>query len=544
MSPDPAAIDPAAATVVARLTARRAARSGALWGLVFGVYVVSSVTSYTTIAKTAAQRAKLAASFGTNAGTNALLGIARRIDTVAGFTAWRSLGVLTMAGAIWALLIATRLTRGEEDAGRWELLLAGQTARGRAAWQAMAGLAAGLASLWAVTAVISVAVGHSSRAKFTTSGSLFLSVALVASAAMFLAVGAVCGQLAASRHQANGMAAAVFGAAFLVRMVADSGSGIEWLRWASPLGWVEELHPLTGSRPMALAPIIALTVTACVAATWVASRRDLGASALAAHDSRPARTALLGGPLGLAVRLTRPVAIGWVAGLAVLGLVGGLVAQSASGATSGSATVQRAMARLGAHRGGAASYLAIFFVMSAGVVAFAAAGQLAATRNEEAEGYVELLFARPVGRGQWLAGRVAVAAALVLVAGVATGLAAWVGAATQHSGVGLGELTQAGFNLALPALFVLGLGALAYGLAPRLASAATYGVVAWSFLLQLIGSGLKLNHWLLDTSVLAHIAPAPAANPNWAAAGWLAGLGLLGLGTGVVAFNRRDVASA
>ena len=27
--------------------------------------------------------------------------------------------------AIWGLLIATLLTRGEEDAGRWELLLSG-----------------------------------------------------------------------------------------------------------------------------------------------------------------------------------------------------------------------------------------------------------------------------------------------------------------------------------------------------------------------------------------------------------------------------------
>jgi ABC-2 type transport system permease protein len=126
-----------AGRVVASITARRAARSGALWGLVFGVYVVSSVTNFTTIAKTAAERAQLARSLGANAGMHALLGVARRIDTVAGFTAWRSLGVLALVGAVWGLLAGTRLTRGEEDAGRWEVLLAGQTTRRGAAIQAL-----------------------------------------------------------------------------------------------------------------------------------------------------------------------------------------------------------------------------------------------------------------------------------------------------------------------------------------------------------------------------------------------------------------------
>jgi ABC-2 type transport system permease protein len=544
MPPDAAVVDGGASTVIARLTARRTARSGALWGLVFGLYVFSSVTSYATVAKTAAQRAKLAASLGTNAGLSAMLGTARRIDTVAGFTAWRALGVLSMVGAIWALLAATRLTRGEEDAGRWELLLAGQTTRRHASAQTMAGLAAGLASLWAVTAVLAVAIGRSSRANFTASGALFLSVALVASAAMFLAVGALCGQLAASRRQANGIAAAVFGAAYLLRMVADSGSGLGWFRWASPLGWVEELHPLTGSRPVALVPIAGLTILLGVFTAWLAGRRDLGASALPTRDTRRAHLGLLDGHVGLDVRLIQPVAIAWTAGLAVLGLVGGLVAQSASSAVSGSATVARAMARLGAHRGGAAAYLGIFFVIGAAAVAFAAAGQVVAIRNEEAGGYADNLFARPVGRVQWLIGRVAVASVLVVAAAVATGLAAWVGAASQHSGVPFADLARSGINLVPPALFVLGTGTLAYGLAPRAAATVTYAVVAWSLLLELVGSGLRLNHWLLDTSLFVHIAPAPAASPNWVGAAWLIALGALAAAVGAAASTRRDLSGA
>jgi ABC-2 type transport system permease protein len=64
-------------------------------------------------------------------------------DPVAGYTAYHVIGVLGIIGAVWGLLAATRLLRGEEEAGRWELLLAGRTTRRRAAAAAIAGLASG-----------------------------------------------------------------------------------------------------------------------------------------------------------------------------------------------------------------------------------------------------------------------------------------------------------------------------------------------------------------------------------------------------------------
>ena len=59
---------------------------------------------------------------------------------------------LMILGAVWGLLTGTRLLRGEEDQGRWELLLAGGPRRARATGQALAGLGAGVAVLWALTA--------------------------------------------------------------------------------------------------------------------------------------------------------------------------------------------------------------------------------------------------------------------------------------------------------------------------------------------------------------------------------------------------------
>jgi putative exporter of polyketide antibiotics len=106
-------------------TAKRAARGGALWGIVFGLLIASSATSYVSAFPDAASRAEVAASIQGNAGFEALFGIIRGVDTVAGYTAYKTLYTMIILGAIWGLLTSTRLLRGEEDAGRWELYLSG-----------------------------------------------------------------------------------------------------------------------------------------------------------------------------------------------------------------------------------------------------------------------------------------------------------------------------------------------------------------------------------------------------------------------------------
>ena len=141
--------------------------------------------------------------FGSNHATAALFGPAPDLQTVAGFTVFKSLMTVMVLGALWGLLTSTRLLRGEEDAGRWELLLTGQSTRRSAAAQALGGLGMGLAALWFVTAVITVLTGRISSVGFSVGASLYFSLAQVAAAVMFLAVGALTSQLAATRRQAT-----------------------------------------------------------------------------------------------------------------------------------------------------------------------------------------------------------------------------------------------------------------------------------------------------------------------------------------------------
>lgn len=528
-----------AKTVVARITARKVVRSAVVWGYVFGAYLSTQAFAYASSYKTTASRDRLASEFGSNAGISALVGPAHDIQTVAGFTVWKCLTVLAIVGSVWGLLTGTRLLRGEEDAGRWELLVSGQTTRQAAAGQAMAGLGFGAVVLWAVTAVITIVVGRSSKVAIAAPGALFLALSVVSAAVMFLVIGALSSQLAPTRRQASAYAGAVLAVSYALRMVADSGTGLGWLRWASPLGWVEELQPLTAPHPLALIPMAALVGVVSVVTLRLAKQRDLLASTFPDRASAKANLRLLSGPIGLNIRLARTGLLGWAVAIAAYGLVLGLVAKSAGTAISGSSSLTRAFSRLGAI--GAEAYLGVAFLLMAMLVAFVAAGQITATRSEEAEGRLDNLLVRPVSRHLWLAGRLVVSTAALLIAGAIAGLFTWLGAASQDSGVSFANVFEAGLNVVPPAVCILGVGALAFGLWPRRAVAFTYAVLVWSILVELVGGVVGLNHWVLDTSVFHQMAAAPAVGADWATGGILLALGAAGAALGTVGFEIRDL---
>lgn len=524
-----------------RVVVRTTIRGAVLWGTVFGLVTWLEVIQFAKEYPTAADRAHLVAMMGTNVGITALFGPSPEIDTPAGYAATHAIGVLGILGAVWGLLAGTRALRGEEDAGRWEVLLAGATTARRATAAGIAGLAVSWMALWAVTGVIYTGIGRYHDARFAVTTAFFAAAATAAAAALFLAVGVLCAQIATSRRQAAALAGTVFGAAYLIRVVAYSTVSLRWLRWATPLGWVDETHPFIRSH---WAPLLALaaSIAVLVAATIVlAGTRDLNAGVLGSHDTARPHTRLLGGTIGLDYRLERGTVLGWGGGLAVGGLIVGLIAKGSADLwadQTGGLFVALARAR------GGTVYLGVSFLIIAFLVAMTAAGQTAATREEEATGRLDHLLARPVDRKRWLAQRFLVSVTVLTGLGVIAGVFVWFGTALTNAGLSVVTLLAAGMNVVPGGVLVLGLGTLAHGLAPRLTAPIAYGVVAWSFLLEIIGGSLGVNHWLLDLSVLHHISRAPAEAVNWNTAAILLGIGIFAAVAGAVVFDRRDLAGA
>jgi len=535
----PAGADRSGGTVVARVIARKAARSGALWGLIFGISIASSEISYAKIYTTSVQRDSLATAYGSNKAMSALFGPAPQLQSVGGFTVFKISMTLMVLGAVWGLLTSTRLLRGEEDAGRWDLLLVGQTTRRRATTQAIVGFGAGLLTLWAVTAIITALSGRDSKVGIATGTSLYFALAMVATAFMFLAVGAATSQLAATRRQAASIGAALLGVSYALRLIADAGVRLHGLIWASPLGWVEELQPLTAPQPLAFLPIVAFTALFAAMAVSLSGRRDVGKSIIGDRTHAKPHLTLLFGPTGLAIRVLRARVIAWWVGIAASALLFGLIAKSAGATISGSA--EEVFSKLGAPGSGANAVLGACFLILAVLVAFVAAGQVTAARAEESGGTLDHVLIGPVSRTSWLGGRLSVSLVVLVLSGVLAGVLAWCGAASQHAGVSFTTLLGAGVNIVPPAIAISGVGVLVFGLWPRLTSIAVYGLVGWSLLIVVVGGIGAVNHWLLDTSVFHHMASAPAIPPDWKKNCVMIAIGVVGALAGDVAFTRRDI---
>ena len=133
---------------------------------------------------------------------------------------------------------------------------------------------------------------------------------------------------------------------------------------------------------------------------------------------------------------------------------------------------------------------------------------------------------------------------LVVLLGLAAGAGTWIGAANQHTGASPLTLLEAGLNVTPPAVFVLGAGALAFGVRPQLTAAAAYGIVAWSLMVDLLAALVKNADLLKDSSLFTHIALSPAVKPDWGADAIMVLIGVGAAALGAVAFQRRDIVYA
>ena len=525
---------------IAQLIYRQQRRGALIWGSVFGLFVWISAYGYDTAYPTRAERTNIVKTLGTNKGIRSIFGPARQLDTISGFTAWRCATSFAVIGAVWGVLLATKILRGDEEQGRSDLYFAGPVTRASGLANQLLGLAItwlvlfGTVTSWVITIGVT---GH----YFSWTAGLWFSLVSCSCAAIFLAVGAVTSQLTTTRRAAAALAGGAFAAGMLVRAGAESVDGGKWLTWISPVGWTDRMHPLTGTD---MAPMLVVVVAVAVAtglAVFLAARRDLGQGILPSRDTAAARTALLGSPGGLAFRLTRGTTLAWAAGLFIFAAVFGTVSTAVSDAFKQDSSVSDIFNRLGADIS-AKGYVGVTFVFLSAALGITAATFIGACRAEEAEGRLEYLTAGPLQRWTWLVTRIAIGAGSLVLLGCVVGVGGWLGVVASGGTIGFADMFLAGLNIVAPALLVLGVATLVYGAAPRIGAQAAYALVAWSFLIEMIGALVKLNHFILDTSIIHHLAAAPAVDPRWSSAVVMTFVAVALAALGALALQRRDIA--
>jgi ABC-2 type transport system permease protein len=471
-----------------------------------------------------------------NPAIRTLFGVPLALDDPGAFTVWRTGVFAAVTAASWGLLTATRVTRGEEQAGRWSLLLAG---RFRLSWLvvchlaviATAQLAVGLA-----LALAMIAAGTDPR------GAVIYACGVMLVGMFFAAVGTGCAQVVDHRRTASGIAAGALVLGLLLRMVADGSDALAGLSWLTPFGLLAEAQPYAGNRVPPLLVLAAGVVAAGLLAVVATTRRDLGAGLVTGRDLRTGRFGLLRSVPGFAIRRTLPATVSWAVGLGAYFLLIGVLARSlteflaantrfadmaAQAGFSGLATVQ--------------GYAAALFALLAIPLGIFVASRQDADAADEADGRLTPLLALPLTRRSWALTQLGVLSTACIALALTTGLATWIGTTSVGAGLRLTEALSGTVNVVPVGLLCLAAAQTAVGWAPRAVLPIGSVPAVGGFLLTVLTQTFHWPDWVGRLSPFAHLASVPADPPNWGGVVGMVAIGLLLAGFGIAGFARRDL---
>ncbi|RNL86966.1 ABC transporter permease [Halostreptopolyspora alba] len=442
--------------------------------------------------------------------------------------AQESFGAATLFAALGAVILVVRHTRTDEQAGRRELL--GSTGVGR-----HASLAAALVVVFVAGALLAVLTSATMiAAGMPAVGSMVFGLVTGSAVWISAAIAAVAAQLTANPRAAMVGAYALFFALHFVRGASDlGGPGLTWLGWLVPNGWLQRTQPFAGDRWWPFLLVAALLVTLVCAAVSLAGRRDLGSGLLATRPGPSTGPRGLGGPFGLAWRLHRGMALGWIVGTAAICLPTALTGTAAMEQYAAGEQMAEWAAAMGSTNPGDALFAYIAFATVFPITLYAIQIVLR-MHTDESSGHATLLLAGPVSRLRWAAGHLALALAVPAVLLVVVGLC---------FGVGAGDYATmlATTTRLVPAVWVMvGIAMAAHGLTGRLAPFVGYGALALALTVE-FGQHLGWPDWIFWTfSPFAHVLPffgPPGAGTLLVLTAMAAAL----VGAGLAGLRHRDL---
>ena len=525
---------PAAGRAVGRLAVRQLRRGALIVTVVTAAMSALVAAQYqSTVDGEMSQSAVQA--LASNPAIRVLFGPARALDDPGGFTVWRTGTPVMILAGVWLMLAAIRITRGDEDAGRWDLLLGGRIRTVDYVWRC-------LAAVVGAAAMIAVSIGVALVAAGTaTAGAATYAFGVLGVTATFGAIGLASAQLMPNRQSAVGAAVGILGVALLLRMLADGVSALAFAAWLTPFGLVSRSAPYADNSFLPLVVLALLAAGVAAVAVAVAGGRDVGGGWIEVRSRRAPRTYLLGSVTGFAVRRAARPTLGWALGVGAYFLVVGAMIESILEFLAANPRFAELAAAAGV--GGldsATGFAAALFALLAIPTGLYASTRLAAMVADERDGRAAMVLALPVSRPRLLGVEVGVAAATVVTLHGVAAVAMWAGAVLTGAPLRLVDALAGAVNTAPVALLALGAAALAVGWAPGAVTSVGALPVVGGFLLDVIAGSVAAPRWVSTVSPFAHVAPTPAAPPHWTAIAVFVVVAAVMAGAGIGGYRRRD----
>ncbi|RAX49655.1 ABC transporter permease [Arthrobacter sp. AQ5-05] len=473
----------------------------AIWAAVLAVMIPIVYGSQQEAFPTQAARDAYAQVANTPA-VAAMTGLPYAAGSLGGILVIKIWMTLAVALGFASIFLVTRNGRAEEETGRTELLRS--AALGRHAYPVANYLVAGSLSVVTGLLISLLCLGL----KLPTGGSWTMGASIAGTGLAFVAISAICGQLATTSRGANSLAVALLALFYFIRAGADlqaNGTNPSALSWFSPIGWAQNMRSFGQDNWWPLPALLGLAVLGCALALRLETLRDLGAGILPERGGPATASALLANPLGLVLRLQRGSLLGWFLGAVVAGLFFGSVARAMTSVLDPNNPFAKSFVGTGHDLlDGVMGIFVLFNGLLAGAFSVQA---LAGARSEEESGRLESQLAGSLSRFSWLWAHVLVAgvgsAVMLLLGGYLTG------ASSQGAATG-GAMAAASFAYWPAVLLMLGVLLFCQGFIPRPSTGIAWAVYGFSVMAAMFGGLFSLSENVIKATPFGAVPRLPA----------------------------------
>ncbi len=487
-------------------------------------------------------RAAFAATIEKAPAVGLLYGETKNLASSAGYMVYRTGPITGLVASIWALMAVAKLLRGQEEDGRWEAITSASTTPRRATSLLLLGFGTSLVIAFLISFATIVAAGMSPDLPISTASAGLATLSVYLPAVLFAGAAVITSQLAFTRRRAVMYGLVPLVVLFVIRSMANTVPDLYWLKNISPFGWSDQISPIFNPQLVWIVPFVLLAPLCAGIGIYAVAKRDLGAGLIPESTTQKPRRFLLGSAAGLALRHNLSQFISWgVAALFISSIIASIMTLAAE-AVADSPSLKVFLTRLG----GSVDDIKIAFLGTGltfvvMVLLIMATTCMASIRREEAKTYLDTLLTQPVRRSSWLIMRLLQITAAFVAISLLCAVATWIVAGLQSVHFDLGNMLLQSITLVGTVFLTLGLGALLYGIAPRLAVIGMYSVIVWSFVIDILSSVMNLDDLFIKSSLFHYISLSPTKSPDWTTFAWLVGIGIVMIVVGIFAFTKRDI---
>jgi ABC-2 type transport system permease protein len=525
------------------------------WGIGMGLVVVSAMASVATLLTTPQAREQLvslAATFAWNADVVA-------VDTTGGYATFK-IGIFIFLIAVWPLLAASRMLRGEEDRGSLDVLLSLPRPRVRLALEKLAALWTALLGMGVLIGLLAFAGGRAFGGDFGLGDALLFGLNLAVLCAVIGGLALLISQFTQEGGPAAGWTAGLLLVFIVLDMVHRVIPNSEWISRLSPVYYYNLSKPLVPSYGVNAGAMLLLLVLVLVlngAAVWLFARRDVGGTVPLPRWLRlPERGASRALPVGdwslrsvyaRSLGMLAMPAVWWTLGIASFAGWMVLVVQQMEARLSSLLASSPTVTNLIKNIGGGdvslnAGFLSAMFVLLPLFLMAFAVTQVNGWSADEQEGRLELVLATPQRRLWVLLGRFAALSSGTVFIGVVTLLASAGAAAATGLKLDSGNLTAATLGMIPLGLLIAAIGYLASG---WLRTAADTGLLSFVlliwFFISFIGPELNWPNATLRLSPFYYYGTPLLHGLQLTSVLGVVAVTALALGLGALRFIHKDI---